>query len=155
MSQGNDSEGSRTYSEYPEVVAFEGTGDISMLQHHLIALSLVALGVVFAILAPPGGYIALAIFILISAGYELFFLRKASKILTISLYLRSQPVRAMLGDFPLGEIAGGTIIEDMDSPLELGYRPTPNKKLKVWTFSSEEDAKLVARRLLEYLPREG
>ena len=142
-------------ADYPEVVTFEGIGDIPMLQHHIIALSLVTLGVVFAIVAPPGGYVALAVFIVIATGYDLVFIGKSMKPVRISLFLRTTPVKAMLGDYPLGEIKTGTIIEDMGNPRELGYRPAPNKKVKVWTFDLEEDAKLVAQRMLEYLPREA
>ncbi|MDG6999580.1 MAG: hypothetical protein JRN15_10740, partial [Nitrososphaerota archaeon] len=79
---------SRDFSEYPEVVDFEGVGNNPLKHIHLIALSLVGLGVVFSILAPPGGYIALAIFILLSAGYDLFFLRRSQKPVTVTLYLR-------------------------------------------------------------------
>ena len=52
--------------KYPEVVTFEGIGNASLLQIHIIAASVVALGIVFAILAPPGGYVALGFFILFS-----------------------------------------------------------------------------------------
>ncbi len=63
----------KDFSEYPEVVEFQGIGDVSLKQIHLIALSVVGLGVVFALLAPPGGYIALIFFILLAAGYDLVF----------------------------------------------------------------------------------
>ena len=145
----------RSQTEYPEVISFEGTGDIPMLQHHIIALSLVTLGIVFAIVAPPGGYFALALFILIAAGYDIVFLRKSMNPVRISLYLRTNPVRAMLGDYSLGEIKSGTIVEDTDDPRELGYRPAPNRKLKIWTFDTEEERNLVAKRMREYLPLEA
>jgi len=144
----------RDFSEYPEVVEFQGVGNISMKQIHLIALSLVCLGVAFAILAPPGGYIALFLFILIAAGYDLIFLRKSLKPVNISLYLRNDPVEATFKDKKLGQIKSGTIVVDMDDPKELGFRPAPNGKLLVWEFRSEDEAKMVAKRLLEYLPEE-
>ena len=141
-------------SQYPEVVEFQGIGDISLKHIHLISLSLVALGIAFAILAPPGGYIALGLFILIAAGYDLIFLRKSQKPVKISLYLRRNPVEATYQDKDIGAIKMGSIITDMDKPNELGFRPTPKSKLLVWEFDSESDAKLVAKRLLEYLPEE-
>jgi hypothetical protein len=144
----------RDYSEYPEVVTFQGVGNVSLTHIHLIALSLVILGVVFAVLAPPGGYIALVLFILIATGYDLVFLRKSQKPVSISLYLRKDPVEATYQDKDLGEIKTGTIITDMNKPSELGFRPSARSKLLVWEFQSESDAKLVAKRLLEYLDRE-
>jgi hypothetical protein len=144
----------RDFSEYPEVVTFQGVGNVSLTHIHLIALSLVVLGVVFAVLAPPGGYIALVLFILIATGYDLIFLRKSQKPVNISLRLRKHPVEAMYQDKDLGEIKTGTIVTDMEKPSELGFRPTSKSKLLVWEFQSESDAKLVAKRLLEYLDRE-
>ncbi len=144
----------RDYSKYPEVVTFQGIGNISLKHIHLIALSLVALGVVFAILAPPGGYIGLVLFILIATGYDLIFLRKSQKPVSISLHLRRSPVEATYQEKELGEIKTGTIVTDMDKPNELGYRPSAKSKLLVWEFQSEDDAKLVAKRLLEYLQKE-
>lgn len=145
---------SRDFSEYPEVIDFEGVGYVSLKHIHLIALSLVILGVVFSILAPPGGYIALAVFILLAAGYDLFFLKRSQKPVTVSLYLRKDPVEATLGDKKLGEIKSGAIITDMDDPKVLGFRPTPSSKIVVWEFQTEEDAKIVSKRLLEYLQKE-
>ena len=144
----------RDFSEYPEVVEFQGVGNISLKHIHLIALSLVCLGVAFAILAPPGGYIALFLFILIAAGYDMIFLRKSQNPVNISLYLRNDPVEATYKDKKLGQIKNGTIVTDMDDPRELGFRPAPNRKLLVWEFRSEDDARIVAKRLLEYLPKE-
>lgn len=141
-------------SEYPEVVSFKGIGNVSLKEIHLIALSLVALGVVFAILAPPGGYIALGFFILLAAGYDMVFLRKSLKPVKISLYLRKDPVEASYQDNKIGQIKNGTIITDMDKPNELGFRPAPNRNVLVWEFQSEEDARTAAKRLLEYLPLE-
>ena len=42
----------------------------------------------------------------------------------------------------------------MDNPNELGFRPSPKRNLLVWEFQSEDDARIVAKRLLEYLPKE-
>lgn len=141
-------------SQYPEVVEFRGVGNVSLLHIHLIAISVVALGIVFAILAPPGGYVALAVFIVIAAAYDIFFIRKSQKPVTIKLHLRADPVEATIGDQKIGEIKWGTLILDMDSPDELGYRAAPNRQVSVWIFDSPEDAKIVAKRLLEYLPQE-
>ena len=113
----------KDFSEYPEVVEFQGIGDVSLKQIHLIALSVVGLGVVFALLAPPGGYIALIFFILLAAGYDLVFLRKSQKPVRISLYLRKDPVEATYQEKKLGQINNGTIVTDMDNPNELGFRP--------------------------------
>ena len=144
------SEDSR-FSEFPEVITFEGVGRASLKQIHIIALSLVVLGVIFAILAPPGGYILLIIFILIAAGYDVLFIRKSQKPVRLSLHLRTDPVEAIYDDARMGEIRSGTIITDMDNANELGFRPAPNKELLVWKFDSEEDAKVVAKRLSMYL----
>jgi hypothetical protein len=43
----------------------------------------------------------------------------------------------------------------MENPNELGYRAAPNRDLLVWTFDTREDAKIVAKRLLEYLPSDS
>ena len=144
----------KDFSEYPEVVEFQGVGNVSLKQIHLIALSVVGLGIVFAVLAPPGGYIALVFFILLAAGYDLIFLRKSQKPVKISLYLRKDPVEAAYQEKKLGQISNGTIATDMDNPNELGFRPSPKRKLLVWEFQSEDDARIVAKRLLEYLPKE-
>jgi len=141
-------------SKYPEVVEFQGVGNVSLLQIHLIASAVVILGIVFAILAPPGGYVALAFFIVLAAGYDLVFIRKSQKSVRISLHLRTNPVEATFRGNKIGEIKSGTLILDMNSPNELGYRSAPNRKVSVWTFDSAEDANIVAERLLEYLPKE-
>nr|MDG6922156.1 hypothetical protein [Nitrososphaerota archaeon] len=121
----------------------------------IIALSLVILGVIFAILAPPAGYILLIIFILIAAGYDVLFIRKSQKPVRLSLHLRTDPVEATYDDARMGEIRSGTIVTDMDNAKELGFRPAPNKELLVWKFDSEEDAKVVAKRLSMYLQVES
>lgn len=139
------------FSEFPEVVTFEGIGEASLKQIHLIALSLVALGVIFAVLAPPGGYILLIIFILIAAGYDMVFIRKSQRPVKLSLLLRTDPVEAMYDEKKMGEIKSGTIVTDMENPDELGFRPAPNKDLLVWKFDSEDSAKIVAKRLSMYL----
>jgi hypothetical protein len=140
--------------KYPEVVIFEGIGNASLLQIHIIALSVVALGIVFAILAPPGGYVALGFFILLAAAYDLVFIRKSQRPVRVSLYLRTNPVEAAYGERKIGEIRSGSLVLDMDSPNELGFRAAPNRRLAVWKFDSEADARIVAKRLLEYLPKE-
>jgi hypothetical protein len=43
----------------------------------------------------------------------------------------------------------------MENPKELGYRPALKKEMIVWTFDSIEDKQIVARRLMEYLPRDN
>jgi len=143
------------YNAYPESVSFTGVGRASLKSIHIIAICLVALGVVFAILAPPGGSILLAIFILLAAGYDIVFIRNSQKPVRLELQLRTNPVQATLDERLMGEISSGTIETNMDSPNELGYRPAPNKDLRVWIFDSESDAKIAAKRLLEYLPRDG
>jgi hypothetical protein len=147
--------GAEGSQEYPEVVSFEGVGNASLLQIHIIAASVVALGIVFAILAPPGGYIALLFFILLAAAYDMVFIRKSQKPVRVSLYLRTNPVEASYGERRIGEIKTGSLILDMDSANELGFRATPKRKIAIWTFDSEADAKIAAKRLLEYLPREA
>ena len=52
---------------------------MSLLQIHLIASAVVILGIIFAILAPPGGYVALAFFIVLAAGYDLDLHTKVAK----------------------------------------------------------------------------
>jgi hypothetical protein len=144
----------RDLSQYPEEVEFQGIGNASLLQIHLIATSVIVLGIIFAILAPPGGYIALAFFIVLAAGYDIVFIRKSQKPVWIVLHLRTNPVEATFRGNKIGEIKTGHLVLDMDNPNELGYRIAPNKKLSVWTFESEEDATIVAKRLLEYLLKE-
>jgi hypothetical protein len=145
---------SRDLSQYPEEVEFEGVGNVSLFQIHLISLSLVGLGIVFAYLAPPGGYVALAVFIVIAAGYDLIFIRKSQRPVRLKLFLRTDPVEATLNGNKIGEIKSGSLVLEMDSSRELGYRAAPNKQLAVWVFDSPEDAEVTAKRLLEYLPAE-
>lgn len=151
----SEDEKNSRFSEFPEVVNFEGVGRASLKQIHLIALSVVALGLLFAVLAPPGGYILLIIFILIAAGYDMVFIRKSQRPVRLSLHLRTDPVEAMYEERRMGEIKSGTIVIDMENPDELGFRPAPNKDLLVWKFDSEENAKIVAKRLLMYLQVEN
>jgi len=141
-------------SQFPEMVEFEGVGNVSLLQIHLIALSVVVLGIVFAILAPPGGFIALIVFIGIAATYDIIFIRKSRNPVRIKLFLRTNPVQSSLGENKIGEIKSGTLVTDMDNESELGYRAAPNKKLSIWIFDNPDDAKTVAKRLSEYLPTE-
>lgn len=139
------------FTEYPEIVSFEGIGKASLRQIHLIAVSLIALGLVFVIFAPPGGYIILGLFIAIAAAYDMIFMRKSQRPVNVSLYLRKDPVEALYGDTKLGEIRIGSIVVNMENPNELGYRPEPEKGLFVWIFDSKETAKIVAKRLSMYL----
>jgi len=141
-------------SSYPEIIEFQGVGYVSLLQIHLIASAVVILGIIFAILAPPGGYVALAFFIVLAAGYDLVFIRKSQKPVRISLHLRTNPVEATFRGNKLGEIKSGALVLGVDGPNELGYRSAPNRKISIWTFDSEDDAKIAAKRLLEYLPQE-
>ncbi|HZW56470.1 MAG TPA: hypothetical protein VFF30_09300 [Nitrososphaerales archaeon] len=113
------------------------------------------MGVVFAVLAPPGGYVLLALFIIIAAGYDVFFIRRSQKPVKITLYLRTDPVEATLDEKKIGEIRTGAIETDMESPNELGYRPAPIKDMLVWVFDTPDDARIVSKRLLEYLPRDS
>jgi hypothetical protein len=142
-------------SDQPDVITFVGVGRASLKQIHLIAISLVVLGLIFAYLEPPQGIILLIIFIVIAAGYDMIFIRKSQRPVKISLNLKSNPVEAYYGDKKIGEIAFGTIETDMENPNELGYRPSPKKDLVTWVFDSPNDAQLVARRLLEYLARDN
>ena len=141
-------------SEFPEFVEFEGVGNVSLLQIHLIALAVVCLGIVFAILAPPGGYVALVIFIILGLLYDLFFIRRSQKPVRVKLFLRTDPVQASFGESEIGEIKSGTLVTEMDRANELGFRAAPNHQLSVWIFDSPDDAKTAARRLLMYLPQE-
>ena len=115
-------------SSYPQVVSFSGIGNASLKQIHAIALSVVLLGVVFAILAPPGGYVALGIFIVLAAGYDLIFIRKSQKPVRVSLYLRKDPVEATYENRKIGQIKTGFVVTDMENPNELGFRPAPNRR---------------------------
>lgn len=142
-------------SDYPDVVSFVGVGRASLKQIHLIAISLVVLGLIFAYLEPPQGIILLIIFIAIAAGYDMVFIRKSQRPVKISLYLKSNPVEAYYGDKKIGDIAFGAIETDMENPNELGYRPSPKKDMVTWVFDSPSDAQVVAKRLLKYLPRDN
>lgn len=136
-------------------MSFTGIGRASLKQIHAIALALVALGVVFAVLSPPGGYVLLAFFILIAAAYDMVFIRRSQKPVRVTLNLHTNPVEATMADGrKIGEIRTGAIEIDMDAPNELGYRPAPGKDLLVWEFDTPEDARAASRRLLEYLPRD-
>jgi hypothetical protein len=144
----------KDFSEFPEFVEFEGVGNSSLLQIHLIALAVVGLGIVFAILAPPGGYLALVIFIILGMLYDLFFIRRSQRPVRIKLFLRTDPVQASFGESKIGEIKSGTLVTEMERANELGYRAAPSRQLSVWIFDTPDDAKTVARRLSMYLPHE-
>jgi hypothetical protein len=141
-------------SEFPEFVEFEGVGNSSLLQIHLIALAVVGLGIVFAILAPPGGYVALVIFIILGLLYDLFFIRRSQRPVRIKLFLRTDPVQASFGENKIGEIKSGTLVTEMERANELGYRAAPNRQLSVWIFDTPDNAKTTSRRLSMYLPHE-
>ncbi len=147
--------GEEKFSEFPETVRFTGIGNAPMRHIHLISLSLVLLGIVFAVVVPPLGLIILAGFIAIAGLYDAFFLRRTRRPVEITLHLRTDPVMATFGENPVGEIATGTLETEMDEPNQLGFRPAPNKQLMIWTFATQEEAKIVAKRLLLYLPRDG
>jgi hypothetical protein len=151
MSQDDESR----FSGFPEEITFTATGRTSLKDVHLIALSVVVVGFLFAIIAPPEGYILFAIFVLLAAGYDILFLRKSQKPLKVSLFLRTDPVEAQFSGSRIGEIRVGTIVTDMDEPNELGFRPEPGKKINIWHFETEEDARIVAKRLGMYLPFES
>ncbi len=147
--------GEEQYSEYPETVEFSGIGYTSLLQVHISAALIVAVGVILAIEAPPEGLFALILFLLIVLGVEMWMFRRSPKKLRLTLYLRRNPVEAYQGDYKIGKIDHGSFETDMDDPNDLGYRPAPKKNLIVWSFDSEHDKQIVAKRLLEYLPRDG
>jgi hypothetical protein len=152
---GENKFGNEPYSEYPETVEFSGIGNTSLLQVHISAALIVAVGVILAIEAPPAGLFALILFLVFVLAVEMWMFRRSQKKLRLTLYLRENPVEAYQGDYKVGKIDHGSIEIDMDNPNDLGYRPAPKKNMIVWTFDSEHDKQIVAKRLLEYLPRDG
>lgn len=151
----NNESSSESFSEYPDVVEFSGIGFTSLLQVHISAALIVIVGVILAIDAPPEGLFALIAFLIFILGIEMWMFRRSQKKLRLALHLRENPVEAYQGDYKVGAIDHGTIETEMDNPNDLGYRPAPKKNLIVWTFDSEKDKQIVARRLLEYLPRDN
>lgn len=122
---------------------------------HVISFAVMVAGVLIAVNDYPAGLLLLIIFLVIVFGFELWMMRRSVKVLRITLYLRHSPVQAAEGSYRIGEIATGVIDTNMDRPNELGFRPAPKHRLLVWTFDSNHDAEIVAKRLLEYLPRDN
>ena len=141
--------------QYPETVQFTGVTESSLKSVHVTSFAVVVAGVLIAINDYPAGLLLLILFLAIIFGFELWMMRRSVKIIRITLYLRRTPVQAAEGSYRIGEIAAGAIDMNMDSANELGFRPAPKHRLLVWTFDSNHDAEIVAKRLLEYLPREN
>jgi hypothetical protein len=137
---------------YPEKVEFSGIGYTSLLQVHISAALIILVGVIVAIVDSPQGLFLLLAFLVIVFLIEIWMIRRSRKELRLTLYLRENPVEAYQGTFKVGSIDHGSIDPEMDSPSELGYRPSPKKDLIIWTFDSEQDKQIAAKRLLEYLP---
>jgi hypothetical protein len=142
-------------SEYPESVEFSGIGYTSLLQVHISAAMIILVGVIIAVVAPPQGFFLLLAFLVIVLLVETWMFRRSRKELRLTLRLREDPVEAFQGTYKVGSIDHGSIDPEMENPNELGYRPAPKKNLIVWTFDSENDKQIVAKRLLEYLPRDA
>ncbi|MDG7002171.1 MAG: hypothetical protein JRN15_23985 [Nitrososphaerota archaeon] len=141
-------------SKYPESVSFSGIGYTSLKQVHISAFLIILVGIIIALYAPPGGFFLLIIFLLFVLVVEVWMMRRSQKQISMTLHLREDPVAAYQDKYKIGDIDKGSIEETMDNPNELGYRPAPNRSLITWTFESEEDKNIVAKRLLEYLPRD-
>jgi hypothetical protein len=150
---GNKSDDAQ-HSEYPETVEFSGVGYTSLLQVHISAALIAVVGVILAIEAPPEGLFALIAFLIFILGIEMWMFRRSQKKLRLTLYLWRRPVEAYQGDYRIGRIDHGAIETDMENLNDLGYRPAPKKNLIVWSFDSEHEKQVVAKRLLEYLPRD-
>lgn len=140
--------------QYPETVQFTGVSETSLKSTHVTSLAVVVAGVLIAINDFPAGLLLLVVFLLIVFGFEAWMMKKSVKRLRITLYLREDPVQAVEGSYRIGEVATGAIDTNMEEPNELGFRPAPKRRQLVWTFDSKHDAEVVAKRLLEYLPRE-
>ena len=140
---------------YPEVVELRGTPNRNFWADHIISIIVIAAGVANAVINFPIGLLILVFFGIVTLIYELWVRKKAKKEYKVSLYLRMNPVQASSGSTPLGPLASGAIKTEMDDLKELGFRATPKSKIIVWKFGSDEDAKVVAKRLLEYLPRDS
>ncbi len=142
-------------SEYPESVEFIGIGNASLKTVHIASLLVVTSGLVITIVDFPNGLLLLGAFLIIVFGFETFMIRRSRKSVTITLYLREDPVEAMEGLHSIGAIRSGTIDTEMDEPNELGFRPATDRDLLVWTFESENEKEIVAKRLLMYLQRDS
>jgi hypothetical protein len=150
-----DKEAEEPWSEYPETVEFSGIGYTPLLQVHISAFLIILVGVIIAIVLPPAGLLLLLGFLVFVLLVEAWMFHRSPKKLRLRMQLRENPVEAYQGDYKIGTIDHGTIDPDMDSPNELGYRPSPKKELIVWTFDSEKDKRIVEKRLLEYLQRDS
>lgn len=142
-------------SEYPETVEFSGIGYTPLLQVHISAALIILVGVIVAVVAPPAGLILLLVFLVFVLLIEAWMFRRSPKKLRLTLHLRQNPVEAFQGDYKVGSIEHGSIEPEMENPNQLGYRPAPKKDLIVWTFDSENDKRIVEKRLLEYLSRDS
>lgn len=151
---GKDSE-SGGLSQYPEAVQFTGVMETSLKPVHFSSILLIIVGILVAISLYPTGLLLLVAFLVIVLLYESWMIRKSEREIRISLLLREDPVGAMQGSDRVGEISTGSIETEMEDPNKLGFRPAPDRELIVWTFDSKEDAQTVAKRLLEYLPRDN
>ena len=140
--------------QYPETVQFTGVVETSLKSTHITSLAVIAAGILIAFNDYPAGLLLLIAFLVIVLGFELWMMRKSVKSIRITLYLRENPVQALEGSYRVGEIATGAIDTQMDYPNEIGFRPAPKRRLLIWTFDSKQDAEIVAKRLLEYLPRD-
>ncbi|MGI0080351.1 MAG: hypothetical protein ACRECH_12085 [Nitrososphaerales archaeon] len=140
--------------QYPETVQFTGASVASLKSTHVISLAVVIAGLLIAINTYPAGLLLLVVFLAIVFGFEFWMMKKSVKVLRITLYLREDPVQAADGSYRIGEIETGAIDVDMEKSNELGFRPAPKHRQLVWTFDSEHDAEVTAKRLLEYLPRD-
>lgn len=152
LAQNDDEDDS--WAEYPETIEFSGIGYTPLLQVHISAFLIILVGVIIAVVVRPAGLILLLVFLVFVLLVEAWMFRRSPKKLRLTLHLRENPVEAFQGDYKVGSIDRGTVEPDMDNPNELGYRPTPKKELIVWTFDSENDKRIVEKRLLEYLSRE-
>ncbi len=156
MTEGNEETGKidSHLLQYPETVEFSGVVQSSLKTVHISSLAVIAAGILIAINDYPAGLLLLVVFLLIVLAFELWMIKKSVKKLRITLYLRENPVQAFEGRYQVGEIATGTIETQMDNPNELGFRAAPKRRLLTWTFDSRREAETVAKRLLEYLPKE-
>ncbi len=141
--------------EYPETVQFEGVVYSSLKQVHISAFLIILVGALVAYANPLVGFPLLIIFLILVMAIEAWMIRKSRKQLRLTLHLREDPVEATQGSYKVGAISTGSIDPDMDNPNELGFRPEPKRSLFTWTFDSVEDKEIVAKRLLEYLPRDS
>jgi hypothetical protein len=141
--------------EYPETVQFEGVVYSSLKQVHISAFLIILVGALVAYANPLVGLPLLIVFLILVLGIEAWMIRKSRKQLRLTLHLREDPVEATQGSYRVGAISTGSLDTEMDNPNELGFRPEPKRSMFTWTFDSVEDKEIVAKRLLEYLPRDS